>query len=322
MIKDMLSTEIERQKKTLDRLPSDFVYPLFNSRHAVESQRRSGYRNTASAAREIVDNALEAGASRIDIVFERPKRLTQHERKDSVRSVAFIDNGSGMLPEMARYALSWGAGTHFDEPGTIGKFGFGLPNASINQTRRVEVYTKIRDAERVMMAWLDINETKEYGVQTIDPPVEQDLPEFVQRYLKTNNLTFDHGTVVVWCKPDRLTYKMAAPLKEHLLDDFGVTYRYMLSGITLIIEGVEVYSIDPLFLTPGARFYQAPEEGGALLQGEWTIPVRYVRRARSLALSWFGPAATASIIAVFPRLKSAFMQVSDASSVTSSGPVR
>ena len=43
---------------------------------------------------------------------------------------------------MARFALSWGGGTHFDDPDFIGKFGFGLPNASINQTRRVEVYTK------------------------------------------------------------------------------------------------------------------------------------------------------------------------------------
>jgi len=284
MIKDLLSFEIERQKKTLDRLPSDFVYPLFNSRHAVESQRRSGYRNTASAAREIVDNALEAGAKRIDIVFERPKRLEQHERKDSVRSVAFIDNGSGMLPNMARYALSWGAGTHFDEPGTIGKFGFGLPNASINQTRRVEVYTKTRDAEKVTMAWLDINDTKEHGIQTIDIPVEKELPEFVQRYLKTNNLKFDHGTVVVWSTPDRLTYKMAAPLKEHLLDDFGVVYRYMLSGIDLIVEGVKVEPIDPLFLTPDARYYLKPEDGGALIQGEWTIPVRYVRDLETGAL--------------------------------------
>lgn len=284
MIKDLLTVEIERQKKTLDRLPPDFVYPLFNSRHAVESQRRSGYRNTASAAREIVDNALEAGANRIDIVFERPKRLAQHERKETVRSVAFVDNGSGMLPQMVRYALSWGAGTHFNEPGTIGKFGFGLPNASINQTRRVEVYTKTRDAEKITMAWLDINDTKEYGVQTIDPPVEKELPEFVQRYLKTNNLAFDHGTVVVWSTPDRLTYKMAAPLKEHLLDDFGVAYRYMLSGIDLIIEGVKVDPIDPLFLTPSARYYLKPEDGGALIQGEWTIPVRYVRDLETGAL--------------------------------------
>lgn len=60
--------------------------------------------------------------------------------------MAFIDNGSGMLPKMARYALSWGSGAHFDDPAFIGKFGFGLPNASINQTRLVEVYTKTADA--------------------------------------------------------------------------------------------------------------------------------------------------------------------------------
>src|SRR5690242_5903422 len=139
---DKLNSEIDRQKKYLGRLPSTFEFPLFNSKHAIQSQRRSGYRNTAAAAREMVDNAIEAGATRIDVIFERPAQLGPHERKDSVRGVAFIDNGSGMLPEMARYALSWGAGTHFDEPGTIGKFGFGLPNASINQTTRVEVYSK------------------------------------------------------------------------------------------------------------------------------------------------------------------------------------
>jgi hypothetical protein len=104
MIKDLLTAEIGRQKKTLDRLPADFVYPLFNSRYLIESQRRSGYRNTAFAAREIVDNALEAGTTWIDIVFERPERLAQHERKDGVRSIAFIDNGSGMLPDMVHYA--------------------------------------------------------------------------------------------------------------------------------------------------------------------------------------------------------------------------
>jgi hypothetical protein len=105
---DRLLTEIERQKKYLDRLPDDFEFPLFNAKQALESQRRSGYRNTASAAREIVDNAIEAGAKRIDIIFERPTHLQAHQRQESISAVAFIDDGSGMLPKMARYALSWG----------------------------------------------------------------------------------------------------------------------------------------------------------------------------------------------------------------------
>jgi hypothetical protein len=42
---DRLLTEIERQQKYLDRLPDDFEFPLFNAKQALESRRRSGYRN-------------------------------------------------------------------------------------------------------------------------------------------------------------------------------------------------------------------------------------------------------------------------------------
>ena len=96
---DRLLTEVERQQKYLDRLPENYAFPLFNAAQALESQRRSGYRNTASAAREIVDNALEAGATRVDVCFERPKTLKAYQRADSISTIAFIDNGSGMLPE-------------------------------------------------------------------------------------------------------------------------------------------------------------------------------------------------------------------------------
>lgn len=126
---DRLLTEIERQQKYLAKLPEDFEFPLFNAAQALESQRRSGYRNTAAAAREIVDNAMEAGATRVDICVSKPKQLQKHQRTESISAIAFIDNGSGMLPKMAQYALSWGSGTHFDDPAFIGKFGFGLPNA-------------------------------------------------------------------------------------------------------------------------------------------------------------------------------------------------
>src|SRR6266550_8221230 len=162
---DRLLTEIERQKKYLERLPKNFEYPLFNTRQALESQRRNGYRNTAAAAREIVDNAIEAGANQIHVIFDEGAEGSA--RSDSVTGIAFIDNGAGMIPEMARYALSWGGGTHFDDPSFIGKFGFGLPNSSINQTRRVEVYTKTIDSKKVMKAVLDVNEVPMHGMQSV-----------------------------------------------------------------------------------------------------------------------------------------------------------
>ena len=85
---DRLLTEVERQQKYLDRLPDNYAFPLFNAAQALESQRRSGYRNTASAAREIVDNALEAGATRVDVCFERPKTLKAYQRADSISAIA------------------------------------------------------------------------------------------------------------------------------------------------------------------------------------------------------------------------------------------
>src|SRR5215468_7610201 len=118
MTSDRLLSEIERQEKYLARLPDDFTYPLFNSKQALESQRRNGYRDTAAAAREIVDNAIEAGAKRIHITFEHK---TSKQRRDLVTSIAFIDHGSGMVPHMIQYALTLGGGTHFDEPDFIGK---------------------------------------------------------------------------------------------------------------------------------------------------------------------------------------------------------
>jgi hypothetical protein len=301
MTSDRLLTEIERQQKYLAQLPENFEFPLFNSKQALESQRKNGYRDTAAAAREIVDNAIEAGAKRIDVIFEHSK---SEQGKDLITSIAFIDDGSGMLPKMIQYALSLGGGTHFEDSDFIGKFGFGLPNASINQTKRVEVYSRTMPTDDLMKAELDVQKVKLHGLQTINPAEKAELPSFVQKYLAKHGLEFETGTVVVWVAPDRLTYKTGARLKEHLLDDFGITYRYLLKvdkneenepddsnsiytsslqGIDLFVESVRVKVTDPLFLNPSARFYLAPDEneasdsGGAVEKFNRTFVVKHFR---------------------------------------------
>lgn len=290
-------TELERQDYYTDRLDDDeYQYPLFSGKQAVLSQRRSGYRTTAKAAREIVDNALEAGAKDIWMVFDRPSTREKFERANKVSAIAFIDNGPGMTPKMARYALTWGGGTHHEDPNKIGKFGFGLPNSSINQTKRVEVYTRTDAAAPWTKGVLDITDLPEHGLVSV-PPVEQaELPGFVEAYLKRKKINLKTGTVVVWVKPDRLTYAQASTLKEHLLDDFGTTYRYLLprkevdadgntkslfaGAFNLVVEDVAVEPVDPLFLTPGCRLYVAPnpkdpKKGGAWCTYEKMVPVKY-----------------------------------------------
>jgi len=260
MAKDELLSELERQDKYLAELPDNFSFPLFNTKRALESQRQNGYRSTAVAAREIVDNSFEGKASKVHVVFE----TTVHTTRPVVSSVAFIDNGAGMKERMARFALSWGGGTHFDDPNFIGKFGFGLPNASINQTKKVEVYTRTKKSEPIMKAWLNLDDYKSFDHQTVPEPVQKDLPDFVKKYLKKVGWEFDHGCVVVWKEPDQLTYKSPKVLEGHLLDDFGVTYLFLLEGKELVVNGTPVERVDPLFLTPGARLYVPEAEGGAV----------------------------------------------------------
>jgi hypothetical protein len=281
MVGDALLSELERQDKYLAQLPEDYEFPLFNARQAVESQRRSGYKDTAAASREIVDNAIEAGASRVDVVFDTVK--AKNNRR-SVSAIAFIDDGSGMRPDMARYALSWGGGTHFEEPDFIGRFGFGLPNASINQTRRVEVYTRTSGDKPFVRVALDITTPPTFGVLSVPLWETAEPPEFVRQYLDRSGLAVNHGTVVVWVEPDRLTYRSPAFLKDHLVDDFGVIYRYLLQRdghdvtdrhVSLTVEGVRVEAVDPLFLLPGARLYVSPEDGGSQLIDDRTLPVKF-----------------------------------------------
>ena len=258
-----LLTEVERQESYLAELPKDFNFPLFSGKQAVESQRRSGYKSTARAAREIVDNAIEAGAKNVYVLFDRPrKERDKSERHDRVSAMAFIDDGPGMVPTMLRYALTWGGGTHFKHPKGIGKFGFGLPNSSINQTRRVEVYSRTKGVPW-HSAVLDINEIPQHGLVTIPAPTRSDPPTFVNEFLEKNQLLLESGTVVVWVKPDRLTYRVGSTLREHLIEDFGVVYRGLLDRVNLQVESTKVQKVDPLFMTPGALLYKPAAEGGA-----------------------------------------------------------
>lgn len=306
-----LLTEVQRQEYYISRLPVNYRFPLFSGAQAVKSQRQSGYRTTAKAAREIVDNAIEAGAKNVRIIFDIPSEdnRERHELRNNVRAVAFIDDGPGMGPEMARYALTWGGGTHYDDPKEIGKFGFGLPNSSINQTTLVQVFTRTSGDEPWHCVQLDINHVDEHGEVEIPEGEDAELPEFVTSYLERNNIDLANGTVVLWVKPDRLTYNKASTLREHLLEDFGVTYRYMLpryetdpttnrskaiykGRARITIDEKPVEAIDPLFLLPGARYYQAPTK--ELDGGAWETFGQNGNDGRQIAVAYFADPDTGS----------------------------
>ena len=107
------------------------------------------------------------------------------------------------------------------------------------------------------------------GNKIITPPTrEENLPEWLT--------TFEHldsGTVVIWESLDRLTWTSISGLSDNLTKHFGVTYRNFLSSTKIYVGGTFVEPIDPLFITPGFRYYDYDEQTAMALE-PLRIPVK------------------------------------------------
>ncbi len=251
---------LQKQDKLIAELESQGGWDIILGDAFVRGMRDIGYKNTPYAMAELVDNAIQADATHIDILFGfdgglMPKRL------------AVIDDGYGMKQQMTRAALIWGAGIHADNRGGFGKYGYGLPSASVSQCHRVEVYSKW-SGDTWHGAYLDIDEIKS-GRWTkgnrLEMPEETAVvpPAFVVDYLKKTGRwdSFDHGTVVVWDgEMDRINPKQREKLRDSLVTNLGVIYRNYLVKTPMTVDGVDVQPCDPLFLTEGFRGYDIDED--------------------------------------------------------------
>ncbi len=62
-----------------------------------------------------------------------------------------------------------------------------------------------------------------------------------------------------------------------MLDDFGVVYRYLIDDFKLLVDGVQVQKVDPLFLTADARYFKSKKDGGAECRFEKQLIVKHYK---------------------------------------------
>lgn len=267
---DLFKSKIEQQEEYVESLQSkgQNSFSLVAAEAFVEGMRDSGYRSTATALYEMVDNAEEAEATRVDIAYTKDGRF--------VSNVAVIDNGHGMKPDMIRASVLWGGTHRWNSRDGLGRYGFGLPSAAVSITRHYEVYSKVQGGEwhRVVIDLEAIAKgalTTEDGVVIAPDPEKAELPKFVQSYL-SERVPLDHGTVVFLKSPDRLTsgFKTANAFHRNMMRNLGKVYRGMLRDLEIHVgkpkEGQKVEPVDPLFLMPNARGY---EVGNGIKAEEW-----------------------------------------------------
>ena len=222
----------------------------------VQSIRKLGYKSAATAADEIVDNAIEAGAQNIHVAFG-----FGDESDAKPNAVAFLDDGYGMVPGMVGAAARWGGTDRHGSRELFGRFGFGLPSASVSQGRSFSIYSRADEADFYTVE-IDV-EGIASGVYTkkgrvvMPDAVPAALPAWVTAYAGKH---FPGGapalrTVVVWAKLDVITWTTLNGLETNLLQHFGLVYRGFLRSTAIAVNGKKVEPIDPLFTTEGYRFF-------------------------------------------------------------------
>ncbi|HEY1694671.1 MAG TPA: ATP-binding protein [Polyangiaceae bacterium] len=240
----------------------------------IHATRDSGYKGTSSAVAELVDNALQAGATRIHIAIGR-------EADDSL-TLSVLDNGRGMDAATLRQALRFGGSSRFDDREGLGRYGMGLPNSSLSQARHVDVFTW-QERGRVLTSYLDVDEIGSGAMAQVPQPRRAHLPPACPEPPAAA------GTLVVWSRCDRLDHRRASTIARKLTHFIGRVFRhYLWRNVSILVDGEPVRGIDPLFLHA-----KSPVRGGELF-GE---PIEYTVEAPAGA-----SAPTGTITVTFSEL--------------------
>lgn len=212
--------------------PEGEIYP---PEFIIESMRDSGYRNTAYALAELIDNSVQAKAKNIEVTcIEESKQINKRERS-RLKSICVIDDGEGMTPDILRQALQFGKGTHLRDRNGIGRFGMGLPNSSISQCRRVEVWTWQNGHTNAVYSYLDVDEIKNGDLTVVPEPFLKSLPE---ELINQSGIINTAGTLVLWTKLDehKITWRTARSTLENIESLIGRMYRKYINNGKLSIR--------------------------------------------------------------------------------------
>jgi hypothetical protein len=202
---------------------------LLVSSNFIRAVRESGYLSIATALAELVDNSLQASATDVSITIIR-------DRADALPEIVVEDNGAGMSRPELELCLRFGGSSRFNARQSFGRFGMGLPAASLSQARHVEV-----------TAWQNGGYENVIALD-VDSIVAGTGPTFTAR--RGARRASGSGCRVHWKQCDRIEHRRLAWLERSLHRDLGRIYRrFIVAGLRMTINGKPVEAVDPTLLT-------------------------------------------------------------------------
>lgn len=200
---------------------------------AVKAMRDNGYKTTAHAVAELIDNSVQAGARLVEFfAIEEPGMVIQRQRH-RISELAVLDNGRGMDEVTLRKALQFGNGQYLRDRSGIGRFGMGLPASSISQCRRADVWSWQGDLDHSLYTYIDLDEIEAGDLTEVPMPTLRPLP-YEWRALSRG--LGESGTLVVWRDLDRINWRGARATLMNTEFLIGRMYRRLIAEDGLVIR--------------------------------------------------------------------------------------
>ena len=225
--------------------------------------RDSRYRHPANALAELIDNSIDAHADNVEVLVREEWTDVNGRNRRRISELAVIDDGIGMSAETLVEAVRFGGRQETPSIRKIGKYGMGLPTASVSQCRRFDVWSWQKDIELAVHSYIDLDEIEKEGLAEIPEPTGIPVPQVWIDLSHFETLDRTRGTLVVWSKPDRIGGMRAETIFTQVEEEIGRIYRHYIHNKELGIrmaavrpEGVEPYidkpvaPNDPLYLMP------------------------------------------------------------------------
>ncbi len=227
---------------------------LIDTSHMYESLRFNDY-SVENGLGEIVDNAVEAGASEIRVDLKRKTQKYGKKQIEEVEQIAVADNGCGMGKNILSNCLTLGCSMRDRKNGKlgIGKFGVGMTLGGISLARKIEVYSRDDVSGSFFYTYIDLDEIKG-GKKKISSPIEKNIPAEYEEFYDGST-----GTLVLLTNCDRMdgTGKRtdANEFNGIISNYLGRTYRkFIAGGVKMFLDGRIVYLHDPLYMAGPTQF--------------------------------------------------------------------
>lgn len=229
--------------------------PFIRGKVAIESMRDNGFLSAAHALAELIDNSIQAKADLVELItFEKRQTSSGGRSVKQIDKIGVLDNGDGMSRDTLHLALEFGGSENKKNAEGIGKFGMGLPNSSISQCRKVEVWSWT-SLEEMYYTKLDIDLMLTGELENIPYPVRHPLPQEISGVL--GEKLSSTGTFVLWSNIDRCQWKTGKSIFRHTQDLVGRMYRYFISDNKVSIRFKSCEYDEKLYIVDDEKEFKA-----------------------------------------------------------------